>query len=74
MIYILQAVTCLGVYIMTKDYYRQEILRIKPYINLSAICDAIGISRTPMFYFLRGIDSALSYETLQKFMDFVDSL
>lgn len=59
---------------MTKEFYRQEILRIKPFINVSAICDQIGISRTPMHYFLKGIDSALSFETLQKFLDFVDSL
>lgn len=59
---------------MTKDYYRQEILRIKPFINVGAICSEIGISRQAMYYFLKGLDSVLSIDTLKVFMDFIDSL
>lgn len=59
---------------MTKELYRNEILKIKPFINLGAICSEIGISRQAMYYFLRGIDAALSLETLKSFMDFVDNL
>lgn len=59
---------------MEKNYYRCEILKIKPFINVSAICVEIGISRQSMYYFLKGMDSALSLETLRSFLDFVDSL
>lgn len=67
-------VSYLGVYIMRKDYYRQEILRIKPFINLGAVCREIGVSRQSMYYFLNGLDSALSLESLISFLDFVSSL
>lgn len=59
---------------MQKEYYRQQILKMKPYINVGAICSEIGISRQPMYYFLKGIDSAVSLETLKAFINFVDSL
>lgn len=59
---------------MSKEQYRQEILKIKPFINVAAICEEIGVTRQSMYYFLKGLDSALSLETLRAFLDFVDGL
>lgn len=57
-----------------KDGYRQEILRLSPYIKVSAICRAVGISNSSMYYFLnKNRDELLSVNKLQKFMDFLDS-
>lgn len=59
---------------MEKLYFRDYILSVKPFLNLAAVCDAIGISRQAMYLFLKGIDSAISLDTLQLFIDFVSDL
>ena len=59
---------------MTKDSYREYILKVKPFINISAICKASNVSRQSMHLFLNGIDYALSIEALQRFYSFVTEL
>ena len=54
-----------------KDAYRQEILRLSPYVKINAICKQIGISQSAMSYFLNHKrDELLSIDKLQQ--SFVD--
>lgn len=59
---------------MRKEFYRTEIERTRKYVNLTEICKAVGISRNSLYLFLRGIDGALSEESLKKYIDFVSDL
>lgn len=58
-----------------KDVYRQEILRLEPYIKVQNICEQVGIAKSNMSYFLKhGRDERVSIEKLQKFLDFVKNI
>lgn len=57
-----------------KEYYRDYILRVKPYLNLSAVCKACKVNRESLYMFLNGLDYALSEESLRRFVDFVTDL
>ena len=57
-----------------KQVYRNYLLRIRPYINLTAICKALGIDQSNVTKFLRGEDSYISEENLEKLCSFIKNV
>ena len=57
-----------------KQVYRNYLLRIRPYVNLTAICKALGLDQSNVTKFLRGDDSMVSEESLQKLCSFIKNV
>lgn len=59
-----------------KEYFRQRLLDFKPYVNVSAVAKAVGISRTALVTFMKGPEFSyvLSSETAEKVVRFLENI
>ena len=51
-------------HVMSKQEYRDELLRVRYYIKLTVIAKDLGISLSNLSYFLNGADRMMSIEKL----------
>lgn len=75
--YIVRTFDVRTVYIMqSKEYYRERLLDFKPYVNISAVAKAVGISRNALVMFMKGseFNYALSVETAEKVVRFLENI
>lgn len=56
-----------------KQVYREYLLRIKDFVNLSACCVMVHLDQSNVNKFIRGQDNAVSVESLQRLTNFIQT-